>query len=180
MVLATQGLPGLCGADHLGFTVPSVDEAVDFFVNVIGCTPFYGDGPIQSNADWMADHLNVRADAVIRKIRWLRCANGPNFELFEYEAQDQATEPPKNSDVGGHHLAFYVIDFVAALNYLKRQDLRIFGEPTVRTAGPNAGQTWVYFLAPWGMQLELISYPHGKGYEQDYEDKLWHPANPSI
>ena len=35
----------------------------------------------------------------------------------------------------------------------------------MRTSGPSAGQTWVYFLSPWGMQLELLSYPQGKGYE---------------
>ncbi|MBL4826861.1 MAG: hypothetical protein JKY66_03975 [Spongiibacteraceae bacterium] len=48
----------------------------------------------------------------------------------------------------------------------------------VRVAGPSGGQTWVYFLAPWGMQLELVSYPKGKQYEHDYELLLWHPAYP--
>jgi hypothetical protein len=54
--------------------------------------------------------------------------------------------------------------------------VRILGEPTVRTAGPSGGQTWVYFLAPWGMQLELVSFPNGKAYEQDFDGRLWHPA----
>ena len=52
------------------------------------------------------------------------------------------------------------------------------GEPTVRTAGPSAGQTWVYFLTPWGMQCELLSYPGGKGYEKETDRRLWHPAAP--
>ncbi len=176
--VSPHGLPGLRGTDHLGFTVPDVDQATDFFVNVIGCKQFYRDGPFQSQDNWMADYLNVHPAAVIRKIRWLRCANGPNFEIFEYEVRDQVTSPPKNSDVGGHHLAFYVDDFDAALQHLKRHNLRILGEPTVRTTGPNAGQTWLYFLAPWGMQLELVSYPDGKGYENDFENRLWHPAMP--
>ena len=30
------GLPGLAGTDHVGFTVPDLDEAVRFFVDVIG------------------------------------------------------------------------------------------------------------------------------------------------
>ena len=180
MSKAITGLPGLRGTDHVGFTVPDLEEAVDFFVNVIGCEPFYRDGPFQSNEDWMAVHLNVHPDAVIRKIRWLRCANGPNFELFQYEAPNQITSSPKNSDVGGHHLAFYVDNFATALRHLQQHNVRVLGEPTVRTVGPNAGQTWVYFLAPWGMQLELVSYPAGKGYEKDYETRLWHPANPSV
>jgi hypothetical protein len=28
--------------------VPNLDEAVDFFVNIIGCEPFYELGPFQS------------------------------------------------------------------------------------------------------------------------------------
>src|SRR5262249_24981573 len=52
-------------------------------------------------------------------------------------------------------------------------------EPTVRTEGPSAGQTWVYFLAPWGMQLELVSFPNGKAYEKHSAIRLWHPADPA-
>ena len=44
------------------------------------------------------------------------------------------------------------------------------------TSGPERGQRrWVYFRAPWGLQLELISSPDGQAYEQDYQDRLWHP-----
>jgi hypothetical protein len=30
--------------------------------------------------------------------------------------------------------------------------------------GPHLGQRWIYFLAPWGMQFELVSYPHGRAF----------------
>jgi len=174
----SKGLPGLRGPDHIGFTVPNLDEAVDFFVNVIGCEEFYELGPFQFDDDWMQEHLNVHPRTVMKKLRFLRCGNGSNFEVFEYEAPDQVPHPPKNSDIGGHHIAFYVDDFDAALDYLKSKGVRILGEPTVRTAGPSAGQTWVYFLTPWGMQLELVSFPHGKGYEKDTPRRLWHPGHP--
>ena len=55
----------------------------------------------------------------------------------------------------------------------------VLGEPTVRDAGPHAGQTWIYFLTPWGMQLELVSFPNGKSYEKETTARLWHPANRS-
>lgn len=175
----THTLPGLRGTDHIGFTVPNLDQAVDFFVNVIGCTHFYDLGPFQSEDDWMQERLNINPRAIMRRLAFLRCKHGSNFEIFEYEASDQRTEQPKNSDVGGHHLAFYVDDFDTALSFLKDQGLRILGQPTVRDAGPSAGQTWVYFLSPWGMQLELVSYPDGKGYEKDTDQRLWHPALPN-
>ncbi len=179
MTATKNGLPGLRGTEHVGFTVPDLDEAVDFFVNVIGCEPFYKLGPIQPDGDWMETHLNIHRDAVMTRQRFLRCGHGTNFEIFEFKAPDQITKPPRNSDVGGHHLAFYVDDFDAGLEYLKKHGVRVLGEPTVRTTGPVAGQTWVYFLAPWGMQLELISFPNGKGYEKDFDGKLWHPADPA-
>lgn len=172
------GLPGLRGTDHIGFTVPDLDQAVEFFVGVIGCQEFYELGPFRSDDDWMLSHLNVHPRTVMKRLRFLRCAFGSNFELFEYDAPEQVGKPPRNSDVGGHHLAFYVDDMAEAVAYLRSRGVRVLGEPTVRTAGPSAGQTWVYFLAPWGMQLELVSFPAGKGYESEREERLWHPARP--
>ncbi|THF64975.1 VOC family protein [Pseudothauera nasutitermitis] len=172
------GLPGMRGTDHIGFTVPDLDAAVAFFADVIGCEPFYELGPFQSAGDWMQTHLNVHPRAVMRRLRFLRCANGSNFEIFEYASPDQNPAQPRNSDIGGHHLAFYVDDIDAAVAYLRAKGVRILGEPTVRLSGPSAGQSWVYFLAPWGMQLELVSYPQGKGYETETDRRLWHPAFP--
>ena len=173
---SNKGMPGLRGTDHIGFTVPDLQAAVDFFVSVIGCEAFHELGPFQSDADWMQTHLNVHPRAVMKRLRFLRCRNGANFEIFEYDSPDQNRQQPRNSDVGGHHLAFYVDDIDAAIAYLKSKNVRILGEPTVRTEGPNAGQTWIYFLTPWGMQLELVSFPHGKGYEKETTARLWHPA----
>ena len=105
--MSGNGLPGLRGTDHIGFTVPDLDEAVDFFVNVIGCEAFYDLGPFGADDDWMERQLNVHPRTVMRRLKFLRCRHGSNFEIFEYEAPDQKTTQPKNSDIGGHHLAFY-------------------------------------------------------------------------
>jgi catechol 2,3-dioxygenase-like lactoylglutathione lyase family enzyme len=175
-----RGLPGLRGVEHVGFTVPDLEEASRFFIDVIGCEQVYSLGPIEDDTgDWMARHLNVPARSRVRELRFFRCGFGPNFEIFEYDEEDQNTVPPRNCDVGGHHLAFYVDDFAAALVHLAAHQVRILGEPTTRTEGPSAGQTWVYFLAPWGMQLELVSFPKGKGYESTTARRLWHPAAPA-
>ena len=42
----STGIPGLRGTDHIGFTVPDLEQAVDFFVNVIGCELSYELGPL--------------------------------------------------------------------------------------------------------------------------------------
>lgn len=175
----SRGLPGLRGLDHVGFTVPDIEEATRFFVDVIGCQHIYSLPPIgDASGDWMREHLNVHARAVATAIRFFRCGNGSNFEIFEYDAPDQCRTVPRNSDVGASHLALYVDDFDRALAHLRAHGVRTLGEPTTRTSGPSAGLTWVYFLAPWGLQLELVSFPGGKAYEAGAETLLWHPAFP--
>jgi glyoxylase I family protein len=71
-----------------------------------------------------------------------------------------------------------VDDLDAAVAYLKENNIRVLGEPT-KSSNASLGQTWVYFLSPWGMQFELVSYPNGKDYEKDAQVKLWHPAHPA-
>jgi glyoxylase I family protein len=174
----TTGLPGLRGTEHIGFTVPDLDEAQRFFVDVIGCEFVYSLGPFERDDDWMTEHLNVDPRSVMRELRFFRCGHGPNFEIFQWEPADGQAPQPRNSDIGGHHLAFYVDDLDAAVAYLRAKGVRVLGDPTASSRS-SEGQRWVYFLSPWGMQLELVSYPNGKAYEANSAVKLWHPARPS-
>jgi catechol 2,3-dioxygenase-like lactoylglutathione lyase family enzyme len=172
-------LPGLRGIDHIGITVPNLQEAVDFFVNTLGCEPFYELGPFSFADDWMKRQLDVAPNTIMNKLKFLRCGHGSNLELFEYAADEQKFEPPLNSDVGGHHLAFYVDNFDAALTFLRETGVRILGEPIIRTEGPSGGQTWIYFLTPWGLQCELVSFPNGKAYERESNSWLWDTRTPA-
>ncbi len=171
----SKGIPGLAGSDHIGFTVPNIEEATRFFVDVIGCIELFEVGPFVAHDDWMTEHLNVHPRAVIETLRMLKCRNGPAFEIFEYSSPDQRENLPKNSDHGGHHLAFYVEDMDAAVAYLKSHGVRFQGEPSFMEEGPSKGLTWVYFLAPWGMQLELVSYQDGLAYEATSNEVMWSP-----
>jgi hypothetical protein len=63
----------------------------------------------------------------------------------------------------------------AAVAYLKQQGIKVLGEPTVMAEGPTEGESWVYFMAPWGMQLELVSYPNGKAYMKQSSVRLFDP-----
>jgi catechol 2,3-dioxygenase-like lactoylglutathione lyase family enzyme len=157
-------LPGLRGLDHIGITVPDIEQATRFLVDVLGCEYLYTLGPIRNDdGRWMADHLNVHPRAVARTIRFFRCGPNPVLEVFEYSAPDQRTEVPRNSDVGGHHVALYVTDLDAAVTFLRHRGVDVLGDPT-SSGGPHAGQRWVYFLAPWGGQFELVSYPDGRAW----------------
>ena len=163
-----MGLPGLRRVDHIGFTVPDLEQARAFLVDVLGCVYLYSLGPFgHDEGDWMAEHLNVHPRTRMRNC-FFRVGDQAIFEVFEYRAPDQNRTPPCNSDVGGHHVAFYVDDIDAAVAYLRERGVRVLGEPTA-SSGAHEGQRWVYFLAPWGMQFELVSYPNGKAYFRNPE-----------
>jgi catechol 2,3-dioxygenase-like lactoylglutathione lyase family enzyme len=166
MTTTGAGLPGVQRLDHVGITVPDLDEARHFFIDVLGCEYMYTLGPyLDEQGNWMQDHLNVHPRAVMNQLHFFRCGGAAVFEVFEYSVPDQDAVPPRNSDVGGHHVALYVDDLDKAVDYLRENHITVLGEPTV-SKGPSEGQRWVYFLAPWGMQFELVSYPNGKAFDR--------------
>lgn len=174
-----DGIPTMVGHDHTGVTVPNIKEAIAFFTDVIGCKLAMSFGPFSDDkGTFMADLLNVHPRAKIDQITMMRCGNGSNIELFQYEAPDQKDATPKNSDIGGYHIAFYVDDINAAAKYLKEKNVRTMLGPLPVDQGPAAGQSILYFMAPWGLQFELISYPNGMAYEKDAKTLLWNPKDP--
>lgn len=173
-----RGIPTARNVDHIGVTVPDLDEAIDFFVEVLGSELLFRMDDIEdSTGDWMSDHLNVHPRASM-KVAMVRLGPTTNVELFEYDAPDQNRNIPKNSDHGASHLAFYVNDVHAAVEYLKAQSgVKVLGEPEIEAHGPTKDHEWVYFLTPWGMQMEIIYWPEGMPYEKKTEARLHGPES---
>ena len=84
---------------------------------------------------------------------------GLRSSCLNMSAPDQDPPRPRNSDAGGHHLAFYVTDMDAALAHLRRHGVdgsrRADDDDGGRKRGPDLG----LFPRPWGLQLELVSAP---------------------
>ena len=154
----TGGLPGLRSMDHVAYTVPNLDEAVEFFTTHLGARLVFRDGPFLGDGDEMTQRLDVDPRAQC-ELAMLRLGDTTNLELFQYTAPDQNLHPPANSDVGGHHLGFYVDDIDEARRYLARvPGVRLMGGPNdVAASSPVAGQRWFYFCTPWGMHLEVTT-----------------------
>ena len=172
------GLPGLRGHDHTGITVPDMDQALKFFVDTLGCQKALAFGPFSDDkGTFMQDVVGVNPRSVIHQIVEIRCGTGSDIELFTYSAPDQKVVQPKNSDIGGYHIALYVDDIKAAADYLRGKGIETFAGPIPIKEGPAAGQTILYFKAPWGLQLEAISYPEGMAYEKTSDVKLWSPKD---
>ncbi|WP_369013885.1 VOC family protein [Flavobacterium anhuiense] len=175
-----QNSAGIVGIDHVGINVPDLNKAVTFFSDVLGFTPVTQLGPIPLDAEWKKlNHINPDTGAVT--IKMINAGNGASIEVFEYADNKGSKIHPKTDDIGASHIAFYVNDINAAVEYLKSKGVKIIGEPFTMPSGDTAGESWVYFETPWGSKMELVSYPSGKGYEKaNPKTVLWSPKNKTI
>jgi catechol 2,3-dioxygenase-like lactoylglutathione lyase family enzyme len=170
------GVVKLRGVQHIGLTVPDMKQASRFFIDMLGCELLFSEGPFNID-DARATAHNVAPGTVLHKLTLLRCASGACLELFEYRSAGQRLTPVRNIDNGGHHIAFQVDDIDAATARLREAGVAICGAVNRSKAGPFKGLAWVYFLAPWGLQLELVELPAtGIGHEQATDTRLYRPA----
>jgi len=167
------------GVDHVGINVPDLKQAEQFFSDALGCVPVTHIGPFKLDGAVAADPAKFapRADSV--KLAMVRCGKGSNIELFEYQNSKGNMAIPKAEDLGASHMAFYTDDMMGAVAHLKSQGIVVLGEPITMPSGDTEGETWVHFRSPWGAELELVSYPKGKGYEKNSKVRLWSPKKPA-
>jgi len=164
MAITTRNMPGVEGMDHVGITIPNLDEAVAFYSTLLGAHEIFRLGPFDAREfdqvdgmDWAEAHVNV-VDGRFT-IAMLEYGNGSRLELFQYDRPtDRRTTPPKNSDLGGHHIAFKVTNLDKVLEMKNEFSLRFMAGPIAITEGPAAGQRIIYVLDPWDNQLELVEY----------------------
>jgi catechol 2,3-dioxygenase-like lactoylglutathione lyase family enzyme len=159
-------LPGLRGVRHVGYTVPDLDLALGFFTASLGGALVYR-AP-QRFPTTGPDNVDT---ALVRL--------GPVTNVELRAAGDSSARLPRNSDVGGHHLAFYVADLDAAAAFLRTvPGVEVMGEPQlIAEGGPIDGARWVYFRSPWGLQLEALSLPAHLPYERSVSARRFGPAD---
>ena len=152
-------LPSAYAIDHAGLTVPDLDEAVTFFTE-LGCELLYREGPYQDeHGDSMRRQVDVHPRSVCR-LAMLRFGSTTTLELLEYRSPDATAVPPKNSDHSAAHVGFRVRDMDAAIEHMRRlPGVRVLDGPVEVPDGPSAGLRWIYVVAPWGLQLELVQLP---------------------
>lgn len=171
------GIPTARYIDHAGYTVRDLDEAVRFFVEVIGASLLYASGPYaKPGTDYMPSRLGVSPDASAR-LAVLRLGANLNLELVEFTGPGQRTDYPPVSDAGGCHLAIHVDDFDIAEAYLRaRPELKVLqphdnGPPG---QGEEGGLRSCYFDTPFGMHLEIIKRPAHQPYEDITDARAFH------
>src|SRR4051812_1593232 len=182
-------IPTLGGVEHVSMTVPDLDEATAFFTDVFGCRVLYTMGPFSGErangagagqrGAFMRRYANADVRAIVHYVRVLR-SPFLNIELFSATYPGQRTLWPDFLDIGGWHLAGYVDDMDAAVEYIERTDIYVLGQGKRATGGPEVGDGSfaLHCMTPWGFRFELLTYPNGRAYQDAYDGRLWNPAQP--
>ena len=64
-------IPGMSGMEHIGFTVPDINEACEWFERILGAETLYTAATDfrHDDDDWMQEHLRVHPRSVIKEFR---------------------------------------------------------------------------------------------------------------
>lgn len=146
---------------HVGVSVPDLDAAASWFADVLGARPITGWGPFaDAHGSMLADLLQVDPRTSVRGL-FLRLGPTTNVELVELSGTPRRDEFGGAADVGTAHLALFVEDLDAVLDAARdRPGIEWVGADAAMPAdNPLAGYRFAFARAPWGLLLELISYP---------------------
>lgn len=165
--------------EHIGITVPDLEQATDFFVDAFGAEKIYDmlDEPLAGSA--VEAGLGIPQGARIEAIRMLRLGEGPNLELFTYSGTAQR-EPVVPSDYGLQHFCVYVDDIDEAATRLEKAGGQLLSAPGDLPGGDaGEGNRYLYARTPWGSTVELVTYPSPQAYETRTSLRRWRPGKDS-
>ena len=175
---ASGQVPSATNVDHIGLTVPDLDAATRFFVDVLGAQRVYTfeSGPGTSSPKSISARFGVPAGAHLRGA-FFRFGPNINLELLQYTAHPQRRGAPLVSDQYAPHIALFVTDMAAAAAYLQAHGCTLLPGPTTADKGPNEGQVNRYTRSDVGVTIELISRPAVQPYQKDTAARLYGPAS---
>ena len=174
---AAGSVPSATNVDHIGLTVPDLDAATRFFVDVLGAQRVYTfeAGPGTSNPKSISQRFGVPPDAHL-KGAFFRFGPNINLELLQYTATPQRQGAPLISDPYTPHIALFVTDMDAAGRYLQAHGCTLLPGPVAADKGPNQGQVNRYTRSDIGLTIELIYRPPQQPYQESTGARLYGPA----
>jgi catechol 2,3-dioxygenase-like lactoylglutathione lyase family enzyme len=183
----TPPSPGVRAIDHVGLTVPDIEQASAFLVAAFGAEVIYdmlpaaAAGDAEGAASTPSDQarLGIRPGARWRSSRVLRLGEGASIELFDYEDPEQR-EPHTVADLGVTHFGVYTDDIDATRERVIAAGGRpLEGPLDLPREEAGEGNRWLYVVAPWGGVIEVVTWPSPMGYEATTDVRRWKPAPPA-
>lgn len=169
-------LPGRIAVDHVGYTVPDLDQALDLFINVFGCELVFMGGPYDDAGYIWPGETSPAATPM--RLAVITHGGTINIELLEYDNPSQeGAESPRPCERGGCHICFYTDNIEEAAEALrKREDIRVMGTVEKEDSGAIKGADWIYMVTTWGLVIELMRWEPGRlPYEKDTDARLVPP-----
>ena len=140
-------------ADHVGFSVASLEAALRFWVEALG-------GRIVRTGEMGGESLGQSTGARGAHVRMAIVEiAGQTIELLEYGGIDKPAAPARPFDPGFAHLALIVDDLDAVLARIAAYGWRAQGVPQAIAAGPRAGTMVMYAVGPDGATVEFMQPP---------------------
>jgi hypothetical protein len=140
------GIPSATNVDHFEVAVPNLNQAITFFVEIIGCDLVYRPSLTHS--------------------AMMRCGPVTNIQLTESNTKD-------TNSFGG--FSIYVSDIVGAVKYLRSKRVEFVEDPSPYT-NEYVSQKKVIFLTPWKSRMELLTYSRPQPYEKTTTARTYGPA----
>lgn len=140
-------------ADHVGFAVASLDEALWFWVDCLGAQ-------LVRTSEMGGEFLCQVTGAHGAKVRLAIVSLAEQtIKLLEYQGPDRPNVPAKPFDPGFAHLALVVDDIDALLVRIVAYCWKTQGTPQTITSGERAGTRVIYAVGPDGATIEFMQPP---------------------
>ena len=141
------------GFIHSGITVKNVENALDFYVDILG---FELLSTQIANNDYIFDIVELPGLKEI-KIAFVQIPGGHVIEILEYVGIDTYPGNARSCDYGTGHICLSVENLEALFEELKAKGMTFKSKKVAHiTMGANKGAKAVYMLDPDGYIIELM------------------------
>ncbi|RFD67371.1 VOC family protein [Staphylococcus pasteuri] len=166
------------GINHVGLTVPNIDEATKFLKNAFGAKVAY-DGLTYDDEPRKGKEvermLGLSEGAEIIKQRMIVIGNGTNIEMFEIQNSDQKS-PLRLEDLGFNHISIFVEDMDVAIKQAVEAGAIPLSEKHDNSRYEDSEKSSsVYLKTEWNLLIELQCIPNGYYYPNDSEAEVFIP-----
>lgn len=140
-------------ADHVGFAVGSLDQALRFWIEGLGAQ-------LVRTGDMGGEFLGQVTGAHGAQVQMaIVSLADQTVELLEYQGLTRPRAPAKPFDPGFAHLALTVNDIDAVLTRIAVHGWKAQGIPQVIPEGARAGTRVIYTVGPDGETIEFVQPP---------------------